>query len=177
MNTISEKQVLDFVRSKKEMQNNSYTAETIYYMDVFKKNKNKKWFLSWNWGAFLASLFCYHISWLIYRRMYLYTTLSIILILVLYVLDLLLGQKTQLFSIILMGLYVFSPLFFAIFGNALYFYNMRRMLSKQSMHGGTNNLIVWLWLSFHTVITGSFIIAVFYDLWVFMIKLSGSQLN
>lgn len=49
--------------NSKTMRNNTY--ETEYYSIIYEKNKDKRFFLSWNWAAAFFSYF-----WCVYRKSY-----------------------------------------------------------------------------------------------------------
>lgn len=122
---------------------------TQYYLRNFQHYPLKKFFLSWNWAAFFATLYGEGHVWLAYRRMYwaagllwtLQTGFSVILVNYIY----------PLFPKILsnlppiMQLLICSRIFVCIsccimgmIGNSLYFLHVRKAIAQNSSMKGTD---------------------------------------
>jgi hypothetical protein len=160
MSTLTEEQALELIKTKKERQKGYCTDETCYYAEVFRKNKDNKWVMSWNWAAFLASIYA-PLCWMNHRRMYLYVLLLVInFALLMFLGSLFLDKVLLFFSSILLLL---SPLLLGMFGNALYFHHIRRKIAQRISYAGTNSPIMWLAYGIYVVSCCTPIILSFVD--------------
>ncbi len=111
------------------------SGETLFYLRLFVKHHDKKWFLSKNWSAFLMN-----VGWFVYRRVYF---IAFVLILLLFFIPL--GISISLFSSNeefllkavelkkisqhLLFLVLFAP--FSLLGNCLYLQTVKRRFQKK----------------------------------------------
>lgn len=120
------KKLFPYIMDPKESEEN-LTVETIYYINMLKAYDGFPRFASWNWSAFFFGA-----GWLLYRKMYLYGAIAIVV----YILA---GYKhpEQIlpFSILL-----------GIFGNAIYRLDLEKRVNSNSKKKGTSSLIVWCYV-------------------------------
>lgn len=80
---LSRATVFRLVKEPEETQSHMGRA-TRYYMHIFDHfYKPNRWFQSWNWASFVASLMGAELVWMIYRRMYRYALFYFIALMVL----------------------------------------------------------------------------------------------
>ena len=124
------------------------TPPTLYYLRVFEVFGQKKFFLSWNWGAFTATFLNVGHIWFAYRKMYvlagIYWLISnglagALVLLTMHVLPYFKHTPNKLLPFKLgysLATLILSNLM-GVLANTIYFSNMRYS-SKRDLSGGTN---------------------------------------
>ncbi len=145
--TLEQKKFFAFIKHIKE-HDHPLTQATAYYQDLYNRFGVGKWFLSWNWSAFLWEMVGLPFVWFFYRRMY-FNGLIISLL-----------QTLSMHAIIWTSAYMGWDFFFVrigvrllnmvaslalgVFANALYFHFIKsRMTDPQAKvpPGGTNWMV------------------------------------
>lgn len=126
MKNITRDQFYQCVKSTDD-NHSTITSATLYYMNVYDKHPHGGFFAKWNWAAFFFGPL-----WMVYRRMYLYTFILIMLGGV--------GLKVNFLSLNLdfLGGYRWLPegLILGFLGNALYMnFVKNKILRHQSLKG------------------------------------------
>jgi hypothetical protein len=140
-------------------------ASTLYYMNIYDRFYPKKFFASWNWASFFWGFLGLEVVWMLYRRMYLYAGLYVLgLFGVVLMLALGVGafMKISLATLTVesmvplldvlkhcrLFLQMATALAFGVWGNALYFSNIRRLFSKgdRGSQAGTNLFMALVFL-------------------------------
>lgn len=142
--TISRSQFLGFIRKSKEIgvKEDALTSATRYYLRNFDRHGKKGGFISWNWPAAL-----FPVSWLLYRRMYLFGFLYMLL------------RALAFLWIDSPGVGISFFLVMGLFGNALYFFFIKYKLSKGVTHLSPSGLALLLSLIFAPLV-GSIILII-----------------
>jgi len=135
---ISREHFLDFIRKKKETyaKAGTLTYATRYYLRQFDQHAGQSWFASWNWAAAL-----FPVSWMLYRRMYLYSFLYMLIH------DL---QSLWIESYVVKGL---SFLAMGILGNNLYFYFINAKFAKGIHARRPTGWALWIYYLFAPLVS------------------------
>jgi hypothetical protein len=159
----------DFLRSVTDKSDplNGFGASSRYYMAIYDRFHPKKFFSSWNWTSFFWGFLGLEVVWMLYRRMYLYACLYVLgLFGVVSMLALGVGafMKISLATLTVesmvplldilkhcrLFLQMATALAFGVWGNALYFSNIRRLFSKggRGSQAATNLFMALVFLIF-----------------------------
>lgn len=143
------------------------SENTQFYLTRFADNPNKKWFISWNWSAFLSP-----INWLAYRKMYchsllFYGSVYVCFLITCFLIGLITGimgldianpSYTNVLGYYIILLYLFleiiSRTFLGFYGNSIYLHNLKQRIYRKSKRRGTSDIAVLLAIGFN-IITGT----------------------
>jgi len=139
--SFTKESLLAFIRKDTDTEAR-YTKETAYYLHQFEHNKGARFFVSWNWSAAF-----FGVIWMLYRRMYVYAIIYLLLKLAtpppfsfLSAWPYITFVSTNTSHWIDLGLFFVQGLF----GNALYLDFARRKVQKGVLHSGVNDNLIFL---------------------------------
>lgn len=128
---------------------------TRYYLTIYDHfAESKRWFPSWNWASFLSAMFGVEVVWMVYRRMYLYAAFYFLTLFVVtnlglvgiyflnknlsadvktFLLEKFSDKDFLIFSLKMVLWLIKLPFIiaFGVFGNALYFYSLKKEAQKK----------------------------------------------